>query len=206
MISGGNGTPYAQYLVLASTNLALPLAQWNSVIASNFDVNGNFTATIGLPGAANPNMPQQFFVLLQQTNLVPAVATPAFSPVAAPYYAAQPVTISSVTPGATIRYTTDGSTPSETNGTIYSGPVTMLQPVNTNTSGFLSDCSGLTMLKAIAYKNGQPDSAVFTGNYEIIVPAHPKPPRPLCGPRRYRLPRHRPSHHARLLRKLPRLR
>ena len=33
------------------------------------------------------------------------------------------MTISSGTGGATIRYTTDGSTPSETNGTVYSTPV-----------------------------------------------------------------------------------
>ena len=33
------------------------------------------------------------------------------------------VTITSATPGATIRYTTDGLRPSETVGTIYSGPV-----------------------------------------------------------------------------------
>ena len=35
----------------------------------------------------------------------------------------QQVSISSLTNGATIRYTTDGSTPSETAGTVYSGPV-----------------------------------------------------------------------------------
>jgi hypothetical protein len=59
--------------------------------------------------------------------------------------------------------------------------VTMQQPVDTNTSGFLSNCSGVTMLTAIAYKSGQPDSAVFTGNFEIIVPAPQTSSSPLCG-------------------------
>ncbi len=180
-IMGANGTSYALYVVLASTNLMLPLAQWTPVVTNAFDGGGNFTASFGLTNTLNPNAVQQFFTLFQETNLVPPVATPAFSPIAAPYFAAQPVTISSATPGATIRYTTDGSTPTETYGTLYTGPVTMQQPVNTNTTGFLSDCSGVTMLKAIAYKSGLPDSAVFTGNYEIIVPPPQTSSSPLCG-------------------------
>jgi hypothetical protein len=80
------------------------------------------------------------------------------------------VTISSTTPGATIRFTTDGTTPTETYGTIYTGPVTMHMPYDTNFTGFLTNCSGVTMLKAVAYVTGMTDSAVFTGNYNIIDP------------------------------------
>ena len=36
-----------------------------------------------------------------------------------------PVTIATNTPGATIRYTTNGSEPSATNGAVYSGPITV---------------------------------------------------------------------------------
>jgi hypothetical protein len=98
------------------------------------------------------------------------VATPTFSPPAGPFYAATPVTISSTTAGATIRYTTDGSTPTETNGTLYTGPVTMQPAVNTNmTLPMVTNASGVTMLKAVAYEAGV-DSAVFTGNYIIIDP------------------------------------
>ena len=44
---------------------------------------------------------------------------PDLQPVRGTYTAAQTVTLSSTTSGATIRYTLDGSTPSETAGTVY---------------------------------------------------------------------------------------
>ncbi len=75
-----------------------------------------------------------------------------FSPAGGTYTSAQTVTISTPTPGASIRYTTDGSTPSETAGTLYSGPVTV--------------ASALT-LNAIAYESGMIDSAVSTAAYTI---------------------------------------
>ena len=181
MMAGNNGTPYALYVVLASTNLPLPLAQWKTVLTNNFDSSGNFNTSISLTNTLSPTPAQQFFTLFQETNLVPSVATPTFSPIAQPYFSTTQVTITSTTPNSIIRYTTDGSTPSETNGTIYSGPVTVQQPANTNSSGYLTNCSGVTMLKAIAYKGGMPDSAVFTGNYEIIVPAPQTSAVPLIG-------------------------
>ena len=47
-----------------------------------------------------------------------------------------------------------------------------MQPaVNTDmTASFVTNASGVTMLKAIAYASGLADSAVFTGNYIIIDP------------------------------------
>jgi DNA-binding transcriptional regulator GbsR (MarR family) len=83
-----------------------------------------------------------------------AVATPTFTPPAGNYSSTQSVTIGTTTPGASIRYTTDGSTPTSTVGTVYSGPVS----VN----------SSLT-LKAIAYETGMTDSTVASGNYTIQV-------------------------------------
>ena len=82
----------------------------------------------------------------------PTVAAPAFSPGGGTYSSAQTVTITSSTGGATLRYTTDGSTPSETAGTVYSGPVSI---------------SATTTLKAIAYESGMTDSAVTSATYTI---------------------------------------
>ena len=73
-------------------------------------------------------------------------------PVAGVYSAAQSVTLSCATSGATIRYTTDGSTPSETAGTVYSSAVSI---------------TSTTHLKAIAYLSGMYDSPIANGLYTI---------------------------------------
>ena len=80
------------------------------------------------------------------------VAAPSFSPVAGTFASTQNLTISSTTAGATIRYTTDGSTPSATNGAIYTSPVAI---------------AVTTTLKAIAYKLEMADSTVTSGVYTI---------------------------------------
>lgn len=80
------------------------------------------------------------------------VAAPVFSPGPGTYAAAQSVSITSATSGATIRYTTDGSTPTSSVGTVYSGPVSI---------------GSTTTLKAIAYKTGMTNSAVTSGTYTI---------------------------------------
>lgn len=84
---------------------------------------------------------------------LPVAAVPIFSPDTGTYSNAQFVTISSATSGATIRYTTDGSTPTEANGTIYSSAITV---------------SSTTTLKAIAFEAGFVDSPVTTATLTII--------------------------------------
>ncbi len=86
------------------------------------------------------------------TISTPTVSAPTFSPAAGTYTSAQTVTISSSTGGATIRYTTDGSTPSETAGTVYSSPVSV---------------NATTTLKALAYESGFTDSTVTSATYTI---------------------------------------
>jgi hypothetical protein len=80
------------------------------------------------------------------------VAAPVFNPAAGTYSSAQTVSISTTTSGASIRYTTNGTTPTSISGTVYSGPVSL---------------SATTTLKAIAYASGFNDSNVTSGTYTI---------------------------------------
>jgi len=80
-----------------------------------------------------------------------SAASPTFTPAAGTYASAQQVTISCTTPGATIYYTTNGSTPT-TASTKYTGPVA----INITTT-----------LKAFATAPNFANSAVTPGLYTI---------------------------------------
>ena len=75
---------------------------------------------------------------------------PTFSPAPSTYGSPTSVTLSAAS-GATIRYTTDGSTPSETNGTVYVG-------------AFVASSE---TINAIAYQTGLQDSPVTSGAYYV---------------------------------------
>lgn len=83
----------------------------------------------------------------------PVAATPTFSPPGGTYADAQAVTISTTTPGAVIRFTTDGSTPTGSSP-VYGGAVTV-------------PASGA--LAAIATAPGHTPSAVGTASYVITL-------------------------------------
>jgi hypothetical protein len=80
-----------------------------------------------------------------------AAATPTFSPAAGTYSSSQSVTISDGTSGATIYYTTNGSTPTTASAT-YSSAITV---------------STTETLEAIAAKSGFSNSAVASAAYTI---------------------------------------
>ncbi len=61
VISGAGGSSGGSYYVLASTNPALPLAQWNRIATNQFDATGRFSFTNNF----SSNIPAQFFRLLQ---------------------------------------------------------------------------------------------------------------------------------------------
>src|SRR2546425_752024 len=79
------------------------------------------------------------------------VATPTFSPGGGTYTGSVTVSISDATSGATIHYTTDGSTPT-TSSPVYSSALTFNQT---------------TTLKAMAAASGMTDSGVASATYTI---------------------------------------
>lgn len=83
---------------------------------------------------------------------VQRVAGPVFSPAGGAYGEARLVSISCATEGASIIYTTDGTTPSAANGNIYSSPITV---------------DKTSILSAVAVKEGFLDSGVVIAVYNI---------------------------------------
>ncbi len=86
------------------------------------------------------------------TNALGTTATPTFSPGSGSYLNSVGVVLSCATPNSTITYTTDGTTPSATNGTVY-------------TNSFTLSSSGT--VKAYATSYYRPDSAVGSRTYTI---------------------------------------
>jgi unsaturated rhamnogalacturonyl hydrolase len=89
---------------------------------------------------------------LSKIALGAGVAAPSFSPAPGAYTSGLTVNMTDTTSGATIRYTTDGSAPTETHGTVYSTAVSIASTTN---------------LQAIAYESGMADSPVTSGTYTI---------------------------------------
>jgi len=112
-------------------------------------VGGN-TAYVGFTGGTGYSSSSQK-ILTWTFNNNPVLPTPTFSPAAGTYTTAQSVTISDGSSGATIYYTTNGTTPT-TSSTKYTGAISV---------------SASETLKAIAVASGYTNSAVATAAYTI---------------------------------------
>ncbi len=97
-------------------------------------------------------------------NLVSQVATPSFSPSAGTYSTVQSVTITDATSGATIFYTTDGSTPT-TSSAVYTSPI----PVSTTTTI-------MAMATSSNLANSPVSSATYTINLAQVATPSFSPP------------------------------
>jgi autotransporter-associated beta strand protein len=59
-LTGTNGSPNAQFVVLTSTNIVTPVTNWTRLLTNNFNVGGSFNLNFAVP----TNRPQQYFRLL----------------------------------------------------------------------------------------------------------------------------------------------
>ena len=111
------------------------------------------TETVEAVAVATGNAVSAIASATYTINLPPA-ATPAFSLPAGTYLSAQTVTISDSTAGATIYYTTNGTTPT-ISSTVYSGAITV---------------SASETIEAIAVASGLANSSVASAAYTINLP------------------------------------
>ena len=61
-ITATNGADNGPFVLLESTNVALPLSQWSPVLTNTFDSGGNLNLSTNI---INPNNGQQFYILSQ---------------------------------------------------------------------------------------------------------------------------------------------
>ncbi|HEY2760716.1 MAG TPA: FN3 associated domain-containing protein, partial [Pirellulales bacterium] len=128
------------------------------LILPELDATTVVSQTVGFMNPATPGA-------INGTASLGFLAEPVMSVTHGFFNAAFPVTISDATLGVTIRYTTDDSTPTETNGTLYTGPITI---------------SGTVDLRAAAFKTGYTTSDIETETYiflsDILTQSTSTPP------------------------------
>ena len=139
-----------------TTNGTDPALDNGTVYTGSFTVSNNVIIKArGFKDGYDPSP----ITTVQYVIVIPieTVETPVFAPPAGIYSEPVQVTISTQTPEASIRYTLDGTEPSETVGNLYLSPVNISQT---------------TTIKAIAFKTGMNTSLISNASYviNIIVP------------------------------------
>jgi len=138
----------------ASTSFALKTADLSAITAINNQTTVYLKLTVsGATASGGNNRIEDFVITGTVPGAVTNAATPTFTPAAGVLYAPTSITIECSTPGATIHYTVDGSTPDLTSN-LYGGAL----PINANTT-----------FKAIAYAPGFNPSDVVTATYTFPV-------------------------------------
>jgi len=137
-----------------TTNGSTP-SQTNGTLYNGSAINISSTTTIKAKAYRSGYTESVMATAVYTINLQ-QVATPTFNPTQGTYTTAQNVQISCSTPSVSIYYTTNGSTPSQTNGTLYNGSAI--------------NVSSTTTIKAKAYRSGYTESVMATAVYTINAP------------------------------------
>jgi chitobiase/beta-hexosaminidase-like protein len=137
-----DSTPGATiYYTTNGTTPTTASARYTGAIPVSTTTTINAIAVVGSSGSS---------VVASGTYTIMA-ATPTMSPAPYTYNSTQTVTLKDSTPGVTIYYTTNGTTPT-TQSAVYSGPITV---------------SSTTTINAMAAGGGAGPSAVDSGTYTI---------------------------------------
>jgi uncharacterized glyoxalase superfamily protein PhnB len=149
-----NGTTLTLAVIDTVTNATFTASQAINIPAT---VGAN-TAFVGFTGGTGGTVSTQNILNWIYTpgastppTSTPAAAIPTFTPATGMYTGPQSVTITDATPGATIYYTTNGTTPT-TASAVYTGPMSV---------------GASETLQAIAVASGYTASAVATAAYTI---------------------------------------
>ena len=150
------------HITYDGANLAMTLTDTvtKATFTTSWPVNipaivGGNTAYAGFTGGTGGSTADQEVVTwtFGSAGGVTAVATPVLSPLAGTYTTPQSVTITDATAGASIFYTLDGSTPTQSSSP-YTGPITI---------------ASTTTVKAIGIKTGLANSGVASATYTIQI-------------------------------------
>ncbi len=156
-----SGDTMAVHLVYNGTTLTMTITDTvtKASFSTSWTINipatlGADTAYVGFTGGTGGETAIQkvlTWIYTSASGSSPILSAPAFSVAAGTYTSAQTVSISDATSGATIYYTTNGTTPT-TSSTKYSGAITV---------------SSTETLEAIAVASGYTNSPVATAAYTI---------------------------------------
>ena len=178
-----SGTMFSAHVVYDGSNLTLTLNDpvTLSVFTHTWAVDipttvGGSTAYVGFTGGTGGQTSSQKIGTWTFSSATgPTTATPTFSLASGTYLGTQILTISDATSGATIYYTTDGSTPT-TSSTQYSGPlaITSSQTVNAIAKAGTSGVSGvgsvtLTIESQVATPSFSPVGGTYTSAQSVKI-------------------------------------
>ena len=149
-----NGSTLAMTVTDGTTG-AVYNNSWSINIAQVIGSNTAYLGFTGGTGGLTATQNIQTWTFVSGTQQQPTATAPIFSPAIGSYTTAQSVTLSTPTPGASIHYTTDGSTPTASS-TLYSKAITV---------------SVTETIKALAVASGYSNSSISAGTYTISSPS-----------------------------------
>ncbi len=154
-------TPWLDTIEEGDNVLAIYAANHTSD-TGDFLVNANLTAERAIGAAAGTFMVTPTPNMENGAGYLGIIEDTHFSQDRGFYDSAFPLTISTVEPGTTIRYTIDGTRPTLTNGTTYTSPI-MIDPATLSYAD-----AGVVTLRAAAFKTGYYSTDVDTETYIFL--------------------------------------